>query len=212
MNGESKRALIVLNGEVEPTLPHVDASEYDLIVATDGAVHVLLDHDWRPSVVLGDFDSADDKVLSQAEALGIEILHTPNQDFTDFEKALQHVDALDVSDLDIIGHTGRRLDHALGAMHTAALYADRFAIRMIDPSGVGYLVPRDEFFVIEGKAGTTCSLIAVLPALVNLKGFQWPLSAAELGGNANQSISNVIVSDEAGVHVDHGVVLVYLNQ
>ncbi len=211
MSDKSKRALVVLNGEIEPSLAHVDATDYDLIVAVDGAIHVLLENDWRPAIVLGDFDSADEQVLQQARDLGIEVLHTPDQEYTDFEKTLQHLESLDVTDVDVIGHTGRRLDHSLGAIDVATRYSDAMMIRMVDPLGTGYIVPMDEVFVIKDQAGKTCSVLALVPANVTLAGFKWPLSGARLGGGARQSVSNVIDSDEAIVHVDEGVVLVYLN-
>jgi thiamine pyrophosphokinase len=211
MSDMGKRALIVLNGEIELSLPLVEQTDYELIIATDGALNTLLDSGMRPTVVLGDFDSVDDASLQQAEELGIEILHTPDQNFTDFEKALRHVESKDFTDLDVIGHTGRRLDHSLGAMHSAALMADRLWIRMLDPTGVGFIIPRDEVFVLEGRSGKVCSVIGLLPSIVNLDGFKWPLHDADLGGDADQSISNEIVSYEAVVQVIEGVVVVYLN-
>ncbi|MCB2211148.1 thiamine diphosphokinase [bacterium] len=211
MSETTTRALIVLNGEIEPSLPYVNREDYVHIVATDGALDVLLENDWPPTVALGDFDSVNAGTLEIARSRGIYTLHTPDQDFTDFEKALNFVEAETVQSVDIIGHTGRRLDHTLGSIHATARAAGRLNLQLIDPIGTGHLIAAGETFEIDDCSGQTCSVIALIPARVNLDGFRWPLNESRLGGVDGQSVSNEIASDRARVRVLDGVAMVYLH-
>lgn len=44
-----------------------------------------------PDLITGDLDSADPNIVEQFVAKGSKIVHTPNQDETDFTKALKEV-------------------------------------------------------------------------------------------------------------------------
>ncbi|GBE30313.1 thiamine pyrophosphokinase [bacterium BMS3Bbin04] len=206
----NKRALIVLNGEIEPALPLVKREDYQLIIAVDGAINTLLDQGWTPDVLLGDFDSVSDLAMQVALEAEVKVIHTPDQDFTDFEKALRLPEIQDVTDIDLIGHSGRRLDHTLGSLYAAISLADRFKFRLIDPAGTGYLVPGGEMLPLKDQVDNLCSVLGLVPSIVSLDGFQWPLQDAEIGGLNKQSISNIIVSENARIRVTKGAVLVYL--
>jgi thiamine pyrophosphokinase len=97
------------------------------LLAADGGADRALALGQRPEKVLGDFDS-----LSQSarEALGIDRMeHLHDQDRTDFDKALEAIDAPLVL---AVGFTGDRLDHTLAAMNTLACHPGR---RVIVDSG-----------------------------------------------------------------------------
>jgi thiamine pyrophosphokinase len=47
-----------------------------------------------PELVTGDFDSVTQNVLSYFKSKGAEIIPTPNQDETDFTKALRQIESL----------------------------------------------------------------------------------------------------------------------
>ncbi len=53
------------------------------ICATDGAYQYLKENNIVPNFIAGDFDSL------QEIPKNIEVIKTPNQDFTDFDKILQ---------------------------------------------------------------------------------------------------------------------------
>jgi len=210
MSELNKYALIVLNGEAEPELPFVKRDDYDLVIAVDGAVSTLLENGWIPNVLCGDFDSVSDEALERARLAGVRIVHTPDQSFTDFEKSLQLAETEGVTSIDLLGHSGRRLDHTIASLHSALRMANHFQFRLIDPAGVGYLVPEGEMFLLKDQVDKVCSVLGLSPSIISLDGFQWPLQDAEIGGLHRQSISNVIVSDYARVEVVEGAVLLYL--
>ena len=80
---ELKKIALFLNGEKPKTIDSLE--KYDKIYCTDGAYHFLEENNIVPDAIIGDFDSI------QALPKHITTHHTPNQDFTDFEKALQYI-------------------------------------------------------------------------------------------------------------------------
>lgn len=45
-----------------------------------------------PDIITGDLDSADPAVVEQFVSMGSRVVHTPNQDETDFFKALMEIE------------------------------------------------------------------------------------------------------------------------
>ena len=76
-----QKLALFLNGEKPSFLNPL--SNYQEIYCTDGAYHFLEEKNIIPDLIIGDFDS----IESLPEH--INHIHTPNQDFTDFHKALK---------------------------------------------------------------------------------------------------------------------------
>ena len=83
-----------------------------------------------PDLITGDFDSADQDHVEHFRALGARVIATPDQDHTDFTKALIELDKMDKEDkLDKVDkmnkagglgavaafiESGGRVDHMMG--------------------------------------------------------------------------------------------------
>ena len=78
-----QRVFLLLNGEVPISFPNI--ANYSLICATDNAYKELQKRNIKPDFISGDFD--DDFQIPK----DIEVIRTPNQDFTDFDKILQSI-------------------------------------------------------------------------------------------------------------------------
>lgn len=50
-----------------------------------------------PDFITGDLDSADPTIIKHFVSLGSKIIHTPNQDETDFTKALKEIKKYSIS-------------------------------------------------------------------------------------------------------------------
>mgnify|MGYP006151694941 FL=1 len=84
-------ALILANGESCRIELLQDLLEWSpLVVVLDGAIERVLELGIKIDVLLGDFDSKKiDIGQIQENQYPIEIVHTPNQDKTDLEKAIE---------------------------------------------------------------------------------------------------------------------------
>lgn len=211
-NRATGRALVVLDGEFAPALALVRRDRYATVLAADGALDGLLARDWLPDIVLGDFDSASDEALATARERGAQLVHTPQQEHTDAEKALMYLLARGVDAIDVIGHAGPRLDHTLASLFAAARFAERAAIRFLDPVAEGTVLPAGRSLAIRGRVGCLCSTIALLPGAFTANGFRWNVERRPVGGGVENSISNVVETDPATVRADEGVLFVYLHR
>ncbi|MDD7913504.1 thiamine diphosphokinase [Polaribacter ponticola] len=121
---KQKKVFLLLNGEVPKMLP--DLSDYDLVCATDGAYHFLEENKIIPDFVSGDLDS------SEKIPKNIKVVHTPNQDYTDFDKILQILFDKGFFMVDVYGASGKEQDHFLGNLHTAIQWKKKLKLTFLD--------------------------------------------------------------------------------
>ena len=97
----NKIALLLLNGNAPEKI--TNPQDYDIFVATDGAIQKAIQLGVIPDFVLGDFDSIDNEL---AKNLNVNFVRTPDQNFTDFEKALAFIEEKGFSEVHIYGASG----------------------------------------------------------------------------------------------------------
>ncbi|KAL1453348.1 hypothetical protein WDU94_007489 [Cyamophila willieti] len=74
---------------------------------------------FKPDIVTGDFDSISQGSITKFEALGSEIVFTPDQMFTDFQKAVNEIGRRKKVDYIIaVAESSGRLDHSLSNINT----------------------------------------------------------------------------------------------
>lgn len=192
-----KTAILMCAGEYEP-MP-VPVRPGDLVVAVDAGLERLLMQKIEPDLVLGDFDSLDEKYAPCLEKLGREqperLLRLPvEKDDTDTIYACRLCLERGYRRIRIYGALGGRLDHTIANIQTLAWLKERGAD--------GALVGKNTFVtVLEGEKvllpeGFTCtfSLFALDPKAegVTLTGMKYPLSGAELTNTFPLGVSNEV--------------------
>lgn len=184
-----KKVALFLNGEKPKNIPNIE--KYDWIVCTDGAYHFLVDSKIIPDLIMGDFDSI--------ESLPKDIphLHTPDQNFTDFEKSLMHIIKLGYTDIDVFAANGLEQDHFLGNLSTALKYKKLINIIFFDDNQTYYFL--DKKCKIENVLGKTISLFPFPKATkVKSTGLMYGLNSQTLNiknnkiGTRNKAIENRI--------------------
>ncbi len=158
-------------------------SEAGLLIAADGAGRLLLDLGYSP-VIVGDLDS-----FREGQAGGAEIVHRPDQDFSDAEKALALAWERGARSAVILGLEGDRLDHVLASIGAAAR----------SPLAAALILRRGRAFIVRPGApqtwpwagGRRFSAVPVGPARgVEIEGAEWPVSGAEMDWTGFLSLSN----------------------
>ncbi|MFY7810322.1 MAG: thiamine diphosphokinase [Flavobacterium sp.] len=109
-----KTALLFLNGE--PPNSFI-LKPYNTIGCTDGAYHYAKKLPVKLDFVLGDFDS-----INPNEIENIEIIIKPDQNYTDFEKAIQYLIEKKINSVEIWGGSGKEEDHFLGNISVLVQY------------------------------------------------------------------------------------------
>ena len=200
---KTKKAFILLNGSEPLTLPNL--ASYDIVCAIDGAYNYFEANNVIPDLVTGDFDSIH-KIPTT-----IEVIQTPNQEFTDFEKALQILKQRGYSEIDVYGGSGKEHDHFLGNISTALQWKLGLSISFFDDFGKYFFI--EESIMITNVKGKNISLIPFPTASgIVSKGLMYPLEnetltfGSRIGTRNKASDENVLISYENGdllVYISH---------
>ena len=158
------------------------------LVAVDGGADRALAMGHRPELVVGDLDS-----LSPAgrAALGPDrIRHIPEQDTTDFDKALRSIAAPFVL---AVGFMGARVDHTLGAFNVLARHPGRACV-LLGARDVCFLAPRA--VTLRLAPGTRLSLFPMGPVRGQSAGLHWPLDGIDFAPGGMTGLSNRVSDPE----------------
>ena len=168
---KQKKVFLLLNGEKPETLP--EFSDYEIICATDGAYQFLKERQIIPNFISGDFDSLENLPKN------IEVIHTPNQDFTDFDKILQILFDKGYTTIDIFGASGKEQDHFLGNLHTTIQWKEKLQLTFFDNHSRYFLA--DKSTEIINCKNKIVSLVP-FPSAKNIstEGLEYPLNNEDL--------------------------------
>ncbi len=157
-------ALIIANGAACGSTLLNDLLEWSpYVVVLDGAIHRVLDLNIKIDVLLGDFDRNE---ISESEIRlsqdSIEIVHTPDQNNTDLEKAIDFLIERGHRAVNVVWATGRRADHTIGNITSMVRFRDKITITILDDYSTIYLLPKAPVtFQKWYPKGTPISLIPV---------------------------------------------------
>jgi thiamine pyrophosphokinase len=161
----------------------------------------------KPDIVTGDFDSIGE-VPTHPD---FKVVPAPEQDATDFEKALRHLPR-ETQSVVILGGTGLRSDHFLTNLLIAAgLPAELRVAFQDDLQSIHRVTPRFSL-EIDIPHGTIVSLIPFSECnKVSSKGLLWNLDNTQMGPGAQLSQSNQAAADHISVSIGTGTLYLVVN-
>ncbi|MBR9842012.1 MAG: thiamine diphosphokinase [Rhodobacteraceae bacterium] len=153
------------------------------VVAADGGAHACLDAGVIPERVIGDMDSGEDL---DARGIGAErILKIEEQDSTDFDKALRHIEAPLVIG---VGFSGARIDHELACYNVLLRYPARRCV-LVDAEDIVFLAPPKVALPL--AAGTRVSLFPMGAVTGRSEGLRWPIEGIAFAPDGRIGTSNM---------------------
>lgn len=189
---DQEPALIIANGEECNSEILGELLEWSpFVVVLDGAIQRVLDSGIKVDVLLGDFDININFEFIHSQQSDIQIIHTPNQDKTDLEKAIEFLIERGHKAVNIVWATGRRADHTITNITNLVRYKHQIKAVMIDS--------HSKIFPIVGsfekwyEKGTPISLIPVgIASEITTNGLKYNLDNEELkmgfrSGNSNEA-------------------------
>lgn len=205
----SKTALLFINGTPPKNLPNTEG--YAIIACTDGAFHYLKEKIFSLNeldFISGDFDShsgIDENIYHE------KFIFTPDQNFTDFQKALDILKNKDVKKVDVYGGSGGEQDHFLGNLHVAFLFKDLMEITFYDEFSSYFFIPKD--FEINNVEGKMFSLLP-FPKVENLvtDGLNWELKNEDLEITKRIGTRNFATKSTVKISYSDGDLLVFIGQ
>ncbi len=149
------------------------------IVAADGGADRLIALGADPQVVIGDLDS-----ISASARLRLPLLHIPEQDSTDFDKALGRIKAPFILGL---GFMGGRADHGL-AVYSGLVRAPHQNCILIGPKDLVFLAPLE--LRLNLRKGTRLSLFPMGAVRGQSQGLHWPIDGIDFAPDGAIGTSN----------------------
>ena len=205
----SKTALLFINGTPPKNLPNTEG--YAIIACTDGAFHYLKEKNFplaQLDFISGDFDSHtgnDENIYHE------KFIFTPDQNFTDFQKALDILKSKGIKKIDVYGGSGGEQDHFLGNLHVAFLFKDLMEITFYDEFSSYFFIPKD--FEINNVEGKMVSLLP-FPKVENLvtDGLNWELKNEDLEITKRIGTRNFATKSTVKISYSDGDLLVFIGQ
>lgn len=203
------KALLFINGDAPKSFPNPE--KYGLIACTDGAFHYLKNLDFpleKLDFISGDFDSHSGK---DENLYHEKFIYTPDQDKTDFHKALEIIIEKGFKNIDILGGSGGEQDHFLGNLTVAFGFKDILNIKFYDEFSEYYFVPKN--FAVKNVKDKMISLYP-FPSVENIttKGLNWPLTNGNLSITSRIGTRNFAVEDEVSIEYEKGDLLVFIGR
>lgn len=201
------KALLFINGDAPKSFPNPE--KYSLVACTDGAFHYLKNLNFpleQLDFISGDFDShsgSDENIYED------KFIHTPDQNKTDFHKALEIMVEKGISDVDVLGASGGEQDHFLGNLTVAFGFKDVLNIKFYDMFSEYYFIPKR--CILKGVKDKMISLYPFpLAENVTTTGLNWPLTNGSLSITSNIGTRNFAVEDDVSIEYGKGDLLVFI--
>jgi thiamine pyrophosphokinase len=157
---DQEPALIIANGaSCHPELLGQLLEWSPLVIVLDSAMERVMKLDIKVDVLLGDFDRNFDANYYKEKQYPIEIVHTPDQNKTDLEKAFDYLFERNIPAVNVVWATGRRTDHTITNLTNIVRYREKLKIVILDDYSKVFLLPKK--FEKWYTANTPISLIPI---------------------------------------------------
>lgn len=210
------RAVIVSGGNIDRdfALAFFGKEHFDIIIGVDNGLRFLYENGILPTHIVGDFDTADPKLVNYyRERPEIDIrTFNPVKDSTDTEIAIRRALELCCTRITILGGTGTRLDHVLGNIQSLMIPREAgVRCEILDPNNRIRLIGEPFSIKREEQYGKYISLIPLTSKVegVSLTGFQYPLTDYTFTstGSASLGVSNELLEDEGHIYLRSGILI-----
>ena len=157
---DQEPALIIANGaECHLELLGQLLEWSPIVIVLDSAMDRVLDLNIKVDVLLGDFDRDFNPNYYIEKQYPLEIVHTPNQDKTDLEKAFDYLIERKIPAVNVVWATGKRADHTITNITSIVQYRNSLKIVILDDHSKIFLLPKR--FEKWYTANTPISLIPI---------------------------------------------------
>lgn len=202
------RAVILCDGDH----PETDAiqqalQDSDLFIAADGGGNRAHKMNLIPDVIIGDMDS-----YIRSEDEKSEIIHDPDQDTNDLEKALHYAHSHSIKYVTVYGATGLRVDHTLKNLSVLLKFNPLFrSIHFADRYSKMYII--ESPFQVELPVGTSVSLFPISGRVENIRtrGLRYTLQNETLENGVLDGTSNQTTEKRVEIEFEKGDLLFLIN-
>ncbi|HBF87296.1 MAG TPA: thiamine diphosphokinase [Bacteroidales bacterium] len=199
------KTVILANGEF-PThgIPLQILNNANQIICCDGATNNLLNYGLKPDLIIGDLDSVSREIKNEYSHI---LIHDTDQNTNDLTKAVNWCIKQHITEIVILGATGKREDHSIGNISLISNYIESIQVTMF--TNYGILSPIIESTTFNSYKGQQVSIFSLTPntpiSSINLK---YPLDKYNLDswwkGTLNESLDS-----EFSLNFENGKLIVF---
>lgn len=140
---DQEPALIIANGAAcSPELLGQLLEWSPFVIVLDSAIERILKLEIKVDVLLGDFDRGFDPYYYIEKQYPLEIVHTPDQNKTDLEKAFDYLITKGHTAVNVVWATGKRADHTITNITNIVRYREQLKIVILDDHSKIFLLPK----------------------------------------------------------------------
>lgn len=192
---DQEPALIIANGlPCSENLMHQLLEWSPYVIVLDSAIEKVIKLNIKIDVLLGDFDRNFNPEKYLEKQYPLEIVHTPNQNKTDLEKAFDFLIQKGHKAVNVIWATGKRADHTFTNITNIIQYKSQLKIVILDDFSKIYLLPTK--FEKWYTANSIISLIPIGEVIgITTTNLAFPLQNDKLILGFKTGSSNHVLSD-----------------
>lgn len=189
----------------------VNNNHYDYIIGVDKGADYLYEASLRPNLILGDFDSADHRVIERfSHDVHVEVRRfAVEKDETDTHLAILEAIHRGSSHIDIFGGIGSRMDHTLANIHILKIPLEKgVTCRIVNENNMISLI--DTSIHLKINDYKYLSLIPLTDTVTGIttKGLKYELNGYTMKQGISIGISNEFLKNEATVSIDKGLLII----
>lgn len=206
---KAESCVIFLNGNSpKREIAEVYIKKAKHIVCADGGANKAFGLKIMPEIVLGDLDSIKQSVLDHYKKKGVQIKKIPEQEMTDFEKALLYCISKKYKDVLVFGAISSRLDHSMNNFCVMKRYYKKLNLTLIDNKFEIFFINKKISFPY--KKNSLVSLIP-FPAAKGIKtmGLKFPLYNEDLELGVREGTLNSSDEDIVSISFRQGDLLLF---
>lgn len=184
-------------------------STNDLLIAADGGILPLLEGGILPDVLIGDFDSCDEKKLVLPTDIPIRRLN-PIKDYTDMHTSIQHGLSQGFRRFFLYGATGGRIDHTIANIQLLSWLASMGCSARMYGTDNQFDVIRDSEIRFSSAKSGFLSVFSLTDESTGVyeTGLKYQLENAVLKNTYPLGVSNEFIGEESCIRVGCGTLLV----
>ncbi len=209
MRKNKQKGIIFLNGHIPKERifkNFIKGSCY--LIYVNGASDLMINKQMKPDVILGDLDSITKRTLEYFLKKNVLVMKFTDQDTTDFEKSLLHIEEKGIKEIYVFGYMSLRPDHSLNNFSILKRYYKKMDIYFIDDEFIiNFINQRINF---KYKINQVVSLLPFPYAKgIITKGLQYPLKKEDLTLGIREGTLNNSISEKISISFQSGDLLLF---
>lgn len=203
-----KNALLLADGaKVNPKhWKRFTKSSY--FIALDGAANSLKHANLQPDLIVGDLDQITHATLMFWKKRGTLVLHTPDQNQTDMQKALAWCLKSGFEKIFIFQALGNRMDHSLSNLSSLKKFHRKKMELIIFTETETIRFKKDQKITLSGKRNRRVAIVPFPKAKITSNGLGFEMKETILNLGKSESVSNYAVGNKVTLKIQGSALII----